>query len=101
MIDLREIRSVTDFQKNIKSYVEKLKGSSTPIVLTVNGKAELVVQNADTYQELLNEVERARFVTAVNAGIQEMEAGQGRDVATALAELRAKVALESLSGVPL
>lgn len=93
MIDLREITSVTDFQKNIRSHIQKLKGSRTPMVLTVNGKAELVVQDAETYQELLNEVERARFVAAVNVGIQEMEAGLGRDAAEALGELRAKLAL--------
>ena len=93
MIDLREVRSVTDFQKNIKSYVEQLRGSSTPMVLTVNGKAELVVQNVETYQELLNEVEHARFVAAVNQGIREMEAGLGQDAATAFAELRAKLGL--------
>lgn len=93
MIDLREIKSVTEFQKNIRSYVQKLKGSRTPMVLTVNGKAELVVQNAETYQELLDEVERARFVAAVNVGIQEMEAGLGRDAGDALGELKAKLAL--------
>ena len=84
---------MAEFQKNIKSYVQKLKGSHTPMVLTVNGKAELVVQNAETYQELVNEVERARFVAAVNRGIQEMEAGLGRDAGVALGELRAKLAL--------
>ena len=93
MIDMREIRSVTEFQKNIKSYVQKLKESRSPMVLTVNGRAELVVQNAETYQELLNEVERARFVAAVNAGVQEMEAGLGRDAGEALAELKANLAL--------
>ena len=95
MIDLREIKSVTDFQKNIKSYVQQLKGSPTPMVLTVNGKAELVVQSAESYQDLLNEVEHARFVTAVNRGIHEMEAGLGRDAGEALGELRAKLGLHS------
>jgi PHD/YefM family antitoxin component YafN of YafNO toxin-antitoxin module len=93
MIDLREIKSVTEFQKNIKTYVQKLKGSRTPMVLTVNGKAELVVQDAETYQELLDELERARFVAAVNKGIHEMEAGLGRDAGEALRELRDKLAL--------
>jgi PHD/YefM family antitoxin component YafN of YafNO toxin-antitoxin module len=93
MIDLREIKSVTEFQKNIKSYVKKLKSSRSPMVLTVNGRAELVVQNAETYQELLEEVERARFITAVNKGIQEMEAGLGQDAAEGLGELRTKLGL--------
>ena len=93
MIDLRQIKSVTEFQKNIKSYVHQLKGSRTPIVLTVTGKAALVVQNAETYQELLDEVEHARFIAAVNQGIQEMEAGLGKDAGSALRKLRAKLAL--------
>jgi hypothetical protein len=46
MIDLREVRSVTEFQRNIKDYVGKLKERKTPLVLTVNGRAELVVQDA-------------------------------------------------------
>ena len=34
MIDLREIRSVTEFQRNIKDYVGRLKKSKVPLVLT-------------------------------------------------------------------
>jgi len=93
MIDLRDIRSVTDFQKNIKAYVKSLKGSRKPLVLTVNGKAELVVQDAGTYQELLDELEQSRFVAAVNLGVEQMEAGRGQDAGEALEELRTKLAL--------
>ncbi len=89
----REIKSVTEFQKNIKLYVKTLKDSHTPMVLTVKGKAELVVQNAETYQELLNEVERAWFISDVNKGIQEMEARQEQNAEEALNDLRAKLAL--------
>jgi len=41
MIDLREVRSVTEFQRDIKDYIERLKENKTPLVLTVDGKAEL------------------------------------------------------------
>ena len=58
MIDLREIRSVTEFQRNIKDYVSRLKKQKTPLVLTVNGRAELVVQDAESYQEILDRLER-------------------------------------------
>jgi PHD/YefM family antitoxin component YafN of YafNO toxin-antitoxin module len=93
MLDLREITSVTDFQKNIKSYAQKLAGTSVPMILTVNGKAELVVQNVETYQSLLQEVEKARFVAAVNQGIKEMEAGLGTDAKAVLRQLRDQLAL--------
>ena len=31
MIDLREVRSVTEFQRNIKDYVGQLKQNKTPL----------------------------------------------------------------------
>jgi len=34
-----------------------MKKSRRPVVLTVNGKAELVVQNAASYQKLLERLE--------------------------------------------
>jgi hypothetical protein len=40
----------------------RLKLSGRPEVLTINGKAELVVQDAAAYQRLLEAVERARQV---------------------------------------
>ncbi len=54
MITPENIHSLTDFKRNTSSYVEKMKESKAPLVLTVNGEAELVVQDARAYQELLN-----------------------------------------------
>ena len=46
MIALQDIRSLTDFQRNTKSHLKRLKSTGRPEVLTVNGKAELIVQDA-------------------------------------------------------
>jgi len=77
MIDLREVRSVTEFQRNIKGYVGRLKKKKTPLVLTVNGRAELVVQDARSYQEMLDRLERAETVAAIRRGIEQAERGEG------------------------
>jgi len=53
MIDLREGRSVTEFQRNIKDFVLRLMKRKTPLIITVNGRAELVVQDAEGYQQIL------------------------------------------------
>jgi hypothetical protein len=53
MIALADIRSLTDFQRNTKSHLKRLKATGRPEVLTVNGKAELIVQNAAAYEETL------------------------------------------------
>ena len=77
MIDLREVRSVTEFQRNLKNYVGRLKETRTPLVLTVNGRAELIVQDADSYQTLLDRLERAETVAAIRQGMEQFERGEG------------------------
>ncbi len=90
MIDLREVRSVTEFQRNLKEYVGRLKGKRTPLVLTVNGRAELVVQDAASYQSLLDRLERAEAITAIRQGVEEFERGKGVVLEAAERKLRRK-----------
>jgi prevent-host-death family protein len=87
VIDLREVRSVTEFQRNIKEYIGRLKRKKTPLVLTVNGRAELVVQDAESYQTMLDRLERAETIAAIRQGMKEFAEGKGRPVREALEEL--------------
>jgi PHD/YefM family antitoxin component YafN of YafNO toxin-antitoxin module len=77
VIDLRNVRSVTEFQRNIKDYVSQLKRSKTPLVLTVNGRAELFVQNAESYQEMSDRLERAETLAAIQKGMEQFDRGEG------------------------
>jgi prevent-host-death family protein len=77
MIDLREVRSVTEFQRNLKGYVGRLKKRKAPLVLTVNGRAELVVQDARSYQAILDRLEEAETMATVRRGMEQIKRGQG------------------------
>ena len=90
MIDLRKIRSVTDFQRNLKDYVGRLKDQKSPLVLTVNGRAELVVQNAESYQALLDRLERAETTAAIRESTAQFAQGQGIPLEKAERRLRKK-----------
>lgn len=90
MIDLREVRSVTEFQRNIKDYVGRLKENKTPLVLTVNGRAELVVQDAESYQLILERLERAEMLSSIARGIEQFERGEGISLDEAENRLRKK-----------
>ena len=90
MIDLREVRSVTEFQRNLKGYIGRLKEKKTPLVLTVNGRAELIVQDADSYQELLDRLERAETIAAIRQGMEQFERGEGIPLKQAERRLRKK-----------
>ena len=90
MNDLREVRSVTEFQRNIKEYVGRLKENKTPLVLTVNGRAELVVQDAESYQLILERLERAETVAAIHRGMEQSDRGEGIPIDEAEKRLRKK-----------
>ena len=62
MIRVQDILSLTDFHRNTKAHLRRLKQSGRPEVLTIDGKAELVVQDAAAYQRLLSASERNKPV---------------------------------------
>ena len=90
MIYLREIPSVTEFQRNIRDYVGRLKRRRTPLVLTVNGRAELVVQDAESYQKLLDRLQHAEALAAIRKGMEQFDRGEGMAPGEAEKKLRKK-----------
>jgi hypothetical protein len=57
------------------------------LVLTINGKAELVVQDAKSYQRLLDLAERLETIQAVKESLASVERGEGRPLDTVFDEL--------------
>ena len=86
-IDTRNIHPLTEFLRNAKSHIAKLKESGEPEVLTVNGRAEVVVVDANSYQELLDRLERAEFVQSLRDAVADIRAGNGISLEDLEAEL--------------
>lgn len=59
MLDLRQVFSLTDFLRNHKEMVARVTETRKPVVLTVKGKPSLVIQDAESYQELMDRLDRA------------------------------------------
>jgi len=93
MIRTTGIDSLTNFQKNAKNFIARLEETGEPLVLTVNGKAKLVVQDADAYQAMLDEMEHSRFLEAVRQGLRESGQGLGRPSEEVFAEMKDKYGL--------
>ncbi len=74
----RDIHSLTDFKRRTPEFLRQLKETGEPVVLTINGKAELVVQDAATYQKLLELAERLETIEAVKEGLASIDRGEGR-----------------------
>jgi len=88
MIDVTtDIHSLTDFKRRTGEFVEQMKQTGHPLVLTVNGKAELVVQDTASYQELLDLKDRAETIEGIRKGLESMKAGRTRPIEEVFAEI--------------
>ncbi|RUT02154.1 hypothetical protein DSM106972_062290 [Dulcicalothrix desertica PCC 7102] len=82
-----DINSLSSFKQNTVEFIEQLRETGEPMVLTVDGKAEVVVQDVKSYQKLLELVERFETIEAVEVALQQMRAGEGEPVDKAFKEI--------------
>lgn len=85
------IYSLTEFQRNARTHLERLKKSGQPEVLTVNGQAEVVVQDAAAYQALVDKLEA---IEGIRKGLESLARGEGRGVETFFNEFERKHAIQ-------
>ncbi len=90
MILQRDIRSLTDFKRHTNDFVKQMKATRNPVVLTVNGKAELVVQDAESYQALLDRLEQVDTIEGIQRGLAQMDRGEGRSAEEVFVEFRSR-----------
>ena len=77
-LDLANIHSLSDFQRNTKDHIRKLKKSGRPAILTVNGQAEIVVQSAESYQKLLDDRNLLDSIRGIGRGLEQAKRGEGQ-----------------------
>ena len=87
MVNLsQDIHPLTGFKRNTSDFMSQMKNTRRPVVLTVNGKAELVVQDAESYQRILDRLARFETVEAIRPGIAAEGEGRVKPARQALSE---------------
>lgn len=78
MLDLsKDIHSLTSFRRRSGDFMKHIRKTKRPLVLTVRGKAAAIVQDAESYQRLLDIAARADEDEGIRQGLQEAEGGKG------------------------
>lgn len=94
MLDIgKDIQSLSHFKRNTAEVIKEMKETGNPVVLTVNGKAEVVVQDAQAYQRLRELAEKAEMMEFLERSRQDMEAGRTVPAREALEKLAKKYKL--------
>ena len=90
MLSLSDIHPLSEFQRGAKAFLAKLKETKTPMVLTVNGKAAAVVQDAESYLQLLDRLELLESIAGIRKSIEEFDQGEGIPLKEAWKQLQEK-----------
>ncbi len=93
MIRATDIHSVTDFKKNAKAYIDQITASKAPMALTINGDARVIVQDAESFQRMVDELDRSRFISAMRESEAAVTNGDVQDLEQAFADIRGSLAL--------
>ena len=89
MLDItKDIQSLTTFRRRSGEFMKQLKKSKRPVVLTVKGKAEAIVQDARAYQRLLDIAARVDVHEAIRQGLDDAANGRTRPARDVFNEIR-------------
>lgn len=92
MLDLKNgIRSLSEFKQNSSDILKYIKKTHSPAVLTINGKAEAVLLDPESYQEMVNKISLLESAKKIEASLLEMENDKGIPAKEAFQKLRKKI----------
>jgi len=86
----RDIQSLSVFKRDTAKFRRQLKKTRQPIVLTVNGKADMVLIDAESYDEYLRDKDQIDMIASVNRGIDDMLSGRTKPAEQVFREFEEK-----------
>jgi prevent-host-death family protein len=86
------IDTLTNFKRDSAKHLNRLRETGEPLVLTVNGKAAVVLRDAESYQRLMEEFDRLQEL-ALQRGLDDRSAGRTQPMRPALEELAQKLGI--------
>jgi antitoxin YefM len=84
----QDVQPLSAFRANAAGFIDQVRETKRPLVLTQHGKSAAVVLDVDEYEALVEQVELIRDIRDARA---EMARGEGIPHEDVVAELRARL----------
>ncbi len=91
----QDIQSMTNFRNHSAAFLKRMRRTKHPVILTVKGKAAAVVQDAESYQRLLDIAAEANAEEGIRQGMEDVKYGRTRPAEEFFKEFRAKHGIPS------
>lgn len=88
MFTVDAIHPVSDFSRKPAEHIRRLKETGRPEILTVNGKAEIVIQDAKAYEKMANLLDSMRHI---KIAAEAFDNGEGIPIEEAFAKLDERI----------
>jgi prevent-host-death family protein len=85
----RDIQPVTEFRANAAQFIEQVRETGEPLILTQHGRSAAVLLDVDAYEAMMDELELLRDVRQAE---DQVAAGKGLSHAAVAKKLRARLA---------
>jgi prevent-host-death family protein len=73
---VRDIQSLSVFKRDASKIIKQIKATKQPVVLTVNGKADAVILDAESYQNLVEAKEYNETVAVLRERLKSFDEGE-------------------------
>jgi PHD/YefM family antitoxin component YafN of YafNO toxin-antitoxin module len=70
---LQDIKPLSTFKQNAAKIIANIKATKRPTIITINGNAEIVIQDAETYQEMINIIEHFKNIQCIQKGLDDVK----------------------------
>lgn len=84
----QDVQPLSAFRANAAGFLDQVRSTKRPLVLTQNGKSAAVVLDVDEYEALVEELERFRDIRTARA---ELARGEGIPHDDVVKRLRARL----------
>ena len=85
----RDVQPVTEFRANAAHFIEQVRTTGEPMILTQHGRSAAVLLDVEGYEAMLEELELLRDVQVAE---RQVAAGKGRSHAAVAKALRGRLA---------
>ena len=69
----RDIQTVSEFKQNASKLVKQIQQTKQPIILTVNGKPAVVLQDVATYEAMADKLEYQLTMKALDEALADFD----------------------------
>jgi len=84
----RDIQPVTEFRANAAQFIEQVRDTGEPMILTQHGRSAAVLLDVESYESLMDEIALLRDVRQAE---DQIAAGKGISHAAVAKKLRARL----------